>query len=204
MEERERKRNNPFLKDIAELEATRTEQEKIVVSLKNTNKDYHTRISDMETLYTLSSQLRGVLLEKVVSQIQSGTNGYLNEYFDSELQVSFLLDGTDNLEVLVHKDGYQCTYKQLSKGQRQLLKLCFAISVQEAISNNSGTHFDNLWFDESLDGLSGDLKIKAYRLFEKLSESHASVMVIDHSEDLQNMFQNKIHVTLNGDISHIE
>lgn len=162
------------------------------------------KYSSLDRIYELSFVLRGQLLKTAVKAIQDSTNGYLERHFDSEFKVSFELVDADNLEVEIRKNGYLCVYKQLSKGQRQLLKLCFSVSVMLAAANNVGISFNLLTFDESLDGLDGELKVKAYGLFEDLAKEHPSVLVIDHNESFQELFSNRYKVTLVGDESLIE
>lgn len=162
------------------------------------------RISDLSYLYDISGELRGELVRKAVGEIQDSTNMYLSRYFDSELKVTFSLEGSDDLEVGIQKNGNDCVYRQLSKGQRGLLKLCLAVSVMKAASNNAGIHFDNLYFDEALDGLDSDLKVKAFSLFEELEKEHASVLVIDHSPELQQLFTKRYKVSMESDVSSIE
>ena len=74
----------------------------------------------------------------------------------------------------------------------------------EASANKAGQHIENLFLDEALDGLDVNLKVKAYALFEKLSQEHSSVLVIDHAPELQALFHQKFHVELVGDVSQIE
>lgn len=161
-------------------------------------------LAALTQLYDLSSTLRAELLRKTVEEVQNETNRYLESYFDAEIRVDFSMGTSDNLDVVIHKSGNECSYAQLSKGQRQLLKLSFALAVQQASANKAGTHFDNLFFDEALDGLDASLKVKAFALFEELSTRHCSVFLIDHSPELQAMFTNKFRVELVGDYSEIE
>lgn len=201
---KEKARLNPFYAEQEEIIGTIEKHKEKMKEISTELKVLFSLKTSYSTLYDLSTQLRGKLLNKAVDNIQNKTNEYLENYFDSEFRVNFIVGETDNLEVDIQKVGYPCEYKQLSKGQRQLLKLCFSLAVQEAVSNNSGIHVDNLFFDEALDGLSADLKVKAYRVFEKLSTTHSSVFVIDHSEELQSMFSNKIHVVAQEDTSTFE
>lgn len=160
-------------------------------------------ISNLSQLYDLSFNLRGELLNKAVAEVEQSTNNYLEAHFDSEIKVTFSLDA-DTLEVAIQKSSYDCSYSQLSKGQRGLLKLAFVLSVMEAASNKAGVHFDNVFLDEALDGLDSELKVKAFGLLEHLASVHASVYVIDHSPELQQLFTNKLRVYLDGDNSVIE
>lgn len=191
----------------AQLEAY-TEQ---MVVLKGSTRAQEKELKDLKheqlslgQLGDLCGQMKGLLLQRTVKSIQEQTNLNLEKYFDSELRVKFDMDGGDTLEVDITKDGHQAAYKQLSKGQRALLKLCFGVSVMDAAANKVGQHFDVLLFDEALDGLSPGLKIKAFGLFESLSNKHSSVIMVDHMTEFKNLFERQYQVTLQGDCSVVE
>ena len=71
-------------------------------------------------------------------------------------------------------------------------------------ANSAGIQFENLFFDESLDGLDDELKTKAFDLFSELEKDHSSILMIDHAPSFQNLFQNKYKITIDSDISAIE
>lgn len=153
-------------------------------------------------LTELSSVLRATLLQRTVQEIQQEANRILETYFDGEMRLQ-LTATEDDLDIAIDKSGHACQYTQLSKGQRGILKLSFAVAVMQASANAAGIHAETLFLDEALDGLDTDFKIKAHRLFEELATKHASVFVIDHSPEFQNMFERKFHVSLTGDVSHL-
>ncbi len=202
--EEEKKKVNPFKAQVEglekELAEVTAECHKFGVEIVTLN----AKISNLNALYDLSFELRGRLLKQAVQNAQDSANRYLEKYFDSEIKVQFELSDADDLEVKIQKSGYECNYRQLSRGQRSLLRLCFVITVMQAAANKAGTHFDNLYLDEVLDGMDADLKLKAYPLLEELSLNHSSVMVIDHDQGFQNMFSNKFEVTMEADYSRIE
>lgn len=160
------------------------------------------RVTSLTQLYDLSFELRGELLRKAVRDIEASTNSILERHFDAELRVTFMLDA-DELDVAIQKSGYDCVYRQLSKGQRQLLKLSFVVSIMKASANRAGVHFGTLFFDEALDGLDSDLKVKAFSLFSELETNHESILLIDHAPEFQNLFSKRYHVTMSEDISEI-
>jgi len=195
---------NPF---IEQLESINSNITSITLNLENADKTctwLELQYSSLERLYDLCASLRGELLKKAVKTIEWDTNNYLEKYFDSEIKVEFQLGGSDNLNVTLQKSGYTCTYKQLSKGQRGLLRLCFSVAVMRASANNKGQHFDNIFMDEALDGLDTTLKLKAFRLFESLALDHSSVLIIDHCEELHTLFENKYRVTIDNDESKVQ
>lgn len=155
------------------------------------------------TLSDLCGNLRGELLRKSVTDIQESTNKYLETYFDAELRVEFELDGADSLSVGIRKNGYECVYRQLSRGQRAILRLCFVLSVMSASANKSGFHAEQLFLDEVLDGCDADLKVKAFSILQELSLSHSSVFVVDHSLDFKSLFDRKCLVQMINDESEV-
>lgn len=161
------------------------------------------RISALSHLYDLSFVLRGELLNNAVTELQDSTNAYLEKYFDAELRVGFEMKDSDTLDVVIHKSGYGCNFKQLSRGQRALLKLTFGVSLMKATANQAGQHPNVLFFDECLDALDVDLKVKAVALFEELSTQHDTVMVIDHATEVKASFNKNYIVELVNDESVI-
>ena len=202
--EDEKKKVNPFRAQVAKLEDDLIKTTEELEIINKEIKDLESQLANLDLLYDLSLELRGELLDKSVQDAQDLTNRYLEKYFDSEIRVEFALEGSDTLTMRIQKSGHDCVYKQLSKGQRGLLKLCFGVSIMKAATNKAGTHFDNIFFDEALDGLDSELKVKAFGMFEELAQEHESIMVIDHAPELQAMFENKYHVTMTADVSSVD
>lgn len=153
--------------------------------------------------YDASYQLRGVLLSRVITEIENTTNQYLQTYFDADLKVQFNLADADKLEVLLSNNGNSCTFRQLSGGERCLLKLAFNLSVMLAAANKAGVKFNCLFLDEILNGLSDDLKLKAFGLLQDLAGDYDSVLVVDHCPALINLFDNTLEVSKTGERSEI-
>lgn len=153
-------------------------------------------INDLENLLEVIQSFRGVLIRNTIDYLTSETNKLIREYFDGELSLQLEIEGADKLDITIQKDGNIAAFTQLSKGQRQILKLCFSVAVMEAISSHHGVKFEQLFFDEALDGLSDTMKVKSFRLFEFLRQSHEDVFVIDHSEALKVLFPNTITVSI--------
>lgn len=194
-------RANPFVFQLTDLNK---QNEAINTKIDTTKKEcqvLENKLIALNQLYDLSFNLRGELLKKAIKDIENETNRILETYFEGSLRVGFTFEQSDDLDVKIWKNGYECVYKQLSKGQRSLLKLSFSLSVMKASMNKAGVHFNTLSFDEALDGLDTELKLKAFKLFEELSLQHETILVIDHSEELKNLFFNKYCVTINSEVS---
>lgn len=187
---------NPYAEQAAELkakyEAFGDSQDTGEAELKALSRDSQ----DLEALLDVTATARSMLIEQAIANIVEMTNTYLSEYFDAELKVEFTVIGADKLDVTIYKDGNTCSYTQLSKGQRQLLKLCFGVAVMKQAANNSLTNFTQLFFDESLDGMDETTKVKAFSLFQSLATEYESIFVVEHSSAFQELFENRVKIQL--------
>lgn len=159
--------------------------------------------SYLEILLEYTYELRGQLLINSVKSIESNANQYLNDYFDAELRFTLDIEGSDSITLNIYKNGHECNFKQLSKGQRGLLNLCFSVAVMKACQNRSGIHHSQLFFDEALSGFDVELKVKAFRLFQHLNLDHESIYLIDHSTEFKSLFDKQYKVEISSDISRM-
>lgn len=197
------KRKNTYDRDI---EVYEDKYLKLMDALERTQgvfSSYTDEILNFQLLQETAETLRMSQIENTISFIQDKTNIYLSEYFDAEIKVAFSASIADKIEVEIHKDGNLCSYSQLSKGQRQLLKLCFGISAMSTVADMSGIKFNSIFFDEALDGLDDSLKLKCYRLMQHLALSYESVFVVEHNAELKAVFEKSYVVTLENGRSSI-
>lgn len=200
---REQRNKNLYVIQLKELREAIDDNDLLVKHLTLKAGEEDRRLGCLTTLQELGAQMRTHLLHSTIKSIENHTNKFLDKYFDAEIRVGFSVGEKDNLDVVIRKSGYECSYKQLSKGQKGLLKLCFSVAIMRASSDKSGVSYSTLFFDESLDGFDAALKIKAYALFESLLREHETILVIDHSTELSGMFSNKYIVYIQGDCSTI-
>jgi DNA repair exonuclease SbcCD ATPase subunit len=160
-------------------------------------------ISELETIQDVVQAFRATLISDMVTYLQTTTNQFLEVHFESELRATFTVADSDNLEIEIQKDGNVCSYTQLSKGQRQMLKLCFGASVQLAIANHSGVQFNTIFMDEVLTGLDEANKTKAFGLIQELATKYENVYIIEHSEVFKTLFTSQLRVELQNGSSVI-
>lgn len=199
-----KKETNPFSDQLTYGNEDKSKLQDGVAEDQSVLSELQTEHGDLELLLKVTDDFRSVLVKNIISELQNSVNKLLTDHFDAEIKVIFDVADNDKLDVTIHKDGNECSFSQLSKGQRQLLKLCFGVSVMKAVSNHSGISFNCLWFDEAFEGLSEQLKIQSYGLLQRLSSEYESVFVVEHSQELKNMFANRIDVSLINGESQIE
>jgi DNA repair exonuclease SbcCD ATPase subunit len=161
-------------------------------------------LADLELMAEVVEVMRGELVKDIIQGLQDQTNAMLSRHFEGELSILFDVSEADKVEVTVFKDGNQCVYSQLSKGQRQMLKLCFGVSVMKQVANQHGVSFDQIFFDEALDGFSDESKVKAYGLLQTLSLEYNSIFVVEHSNAMQELFDKRFVVELVNGHSEIK
>jgi DNA repair exonuclease SbcCD ATPase subunit len=195
---------NPHSDSVTDYTFEIKDKTKLFTQLEKQENELMSEINDLKFLKDIFVEFRSVVIKNVILRAEENTNYFISNYFDSEIRISLDVTQTDKLEIEIKKDGNSCAYTQLSKGQRQILKLCFAVSIMKEISNHHGVNFNVLFFDEALSGLDDVMKVKAFRMFEFLSSKHESVFVIDHNEAFKTMFLNKYNVSLQNGKSVIE
>ncbi len=153
-------------------------------------------LADIADLAEVLDIFRTVLIQHTIVCLQDTTNAYLSKYFDAEITVAISAEESDSLALSLYKDGNMCSFTQLSKGQRHLLKLCFGLAVMKHVSNHHGVSFSAIFIDEGLSGLDDQLLSKAFGLFQEIAAEHSSVFVIEHNTALKTLFSSELQVNL--------
>ncbi len=187
---------NPHTPQVSILQKQLEDAEEGLKDAVAQNRALAIELADLDLLSDLNDVFRTQCLKNTIQGLETCTNKLLTDHFDAELRVKFDIEQADKLEVLITKDGNSCSYHQLSKGQRQLLKLCFGVSVMQSVANHHGIRFSSVFMDEALDGLDDTLKIKAFGLLNQLSTQYDNIFVIDHAEALKTMFLCRYDVSI--------
>lgn len=199
-----RKESNPYRSFSTDNNHKLLEEGNNLDSINQLIAEFKEQLLDLDLLADVLNEYRTMTVKNTVNEVQEQTNQLLTNHFDAEIKVLFSVQEADKLSVDIVKDGNQCVYTQLSKGQRQLLKLCFGLSVMRIVANRHALSFNCLFLDEAFDGLDENLKIKAHSLLSTIAIDHESVFVVEHSEALKSMFSKKYTVQLINGKSQIE
>jgi DNA repair exonuclease SbcCD ATPase subunit len=195
---------NPFEARVAQIEAAIAKAKSDIKAGAKAVKDLEHRVASLTTLYDKSFELRGKLIEQAVRELNDSTNEYLEKYFEASLRVQFSVKDGDKIDVVVLNNGFECPYKQLSGGERTLLKLCFNLPFMRMAENRAGIKFGCLMFDEPLKGLSDGLKDRAFVLLQAMETDYQSILLIEHYEPFRSMFGREFHVENLGGHSVVE
>lgn len=198
------KETNPFSNEVHDFSNEIAELSAVLIKLEKDKKLWSTEALDTELLKDVVDSFRSLSIKNTIQDVEDRTNELLATHFDSECKVYFTIEDSDKLDVTILKDGNECVYTQLSKGQRQLLKLCFGVSMMQSVSNHHGIKFHEVFFDEAFDGLDEQMKTKAYGLLSTIGQEYESVFVVEHSSELRALFPKSFTVQLVNGESQIE
>lgn len=195
---------NPHSSILQGTEEAKSRETAKLSELKESLKTLTSEYEDADLLQRVSEHFRQAMVSSAVTKLEQSTNRLLSDHYDAELKVTFESGTADKIDTVIYKDGNECGYSQLSKGQRQLLKLCFSVSVMELCSNHNGAESNIMFFDEVADGLDDNFKSKTFNMLQELSTKRDSVFAIDHSEAFKQMFTNRYEVRLINGQSEIK
>jgi DNA repair exonuclease SbcCD ATPase subunit len=192
----ERVQVNPHTTSLLRLEKDLDKNLKLLKTAQQSEVDLRNEKLNLELLSDMVVAFRSELVRNTIQELERRTVSQLRDHFEGEITVEFTIQDNDKLEVLIRKDGNECSYTQLSKGQRQILKLCFGVSVMECIQQHHALEFHELFFDESLDGMDDTNKLRATKMLETLAARRGTVYIVEHSEGVKAHIDNKYLVEL--------
>lgn len=201
--EEENSKISPFIASIQTQEQQVNRLKNDLATSSKFHKEKEEKFIRLNVLSELTSTLRIKLLANTIANTQGKMNSIISEYFDSEFSISLTPEENDSLSVSIQKNGYPCSYSQLSKGQRQILKLTFAVSLMEIIGNEYAEPIQTLFFDEPSDGLDEGLKVKCLELLMNLHKKRQNIYVIEHTSAVHSLFDKEYAIELLGDESNM-
>lgn len=169
---------------------------KRIKELSADNDTFNQELADIDQLIEVISIFREMQTRNTVANLQDSTNTLLIKYFDGEITVQFDTSTNDKIDVTILKDGNACVYSQLSKGQRQLLRFCFGISIMKHIARHHSISFSSVFFDEVFTGLDSNLIAKGFSLLQSLHNDYQNIFVVEHNDNIKAMADQVIDVSL--------
>lgn len=177
--------------DILKSESDRSSQEALRDNLQE-------RIKVISSMMTFASRdFRGILLEGIISQLDSILHSYAEKVYGSPL-TKFVQDGN---AISISFDGKE--YEALSGGEKQRLDVLIQLSLRDLIVQTSGIETNILAFDEIFDALDAT---GCEAVMDVLIELGKQTFVITHrSKELSIPFDSTITVVKESNgIAHLE
>lgn len=155
------------------------------------------RIKVVKSMETFASRdFRGILLEEVISRLDTILKGYAEIVYGNSL-THFYQDGN---AIVVEFDEKE--YESLSGGEQQKLNVILQLSLRDLIIELTGLSGSFLFLDEIFDGLD---HTGCDRMIELIQSLGTNVFVISHHGDLSIPYDQQIVVVKEvSGISHVE
>lgn len=193
-----RTKPNPYLEALEELEAIELE----VVDMTKINElksllDHQTFL--LKLLTKKDSFVRKALLNKNIPFLNTRLQKYLKD-LDLPHQVEF----THEMTASISKFGYPMSFGNLSNGQKARVNIALSFAFRDVLQSMHDT-VNICMLDEVLDvGLDAvGVQAAARMLKRKARDEKLSLYIISHKDEIDNAFDRKLIVQLEGGFSSI-
>jgi DNA repair exonuclease SbcCD ATPase subunit len=151
----------------------------------------------------------GNIFDEVLADIKNRTNDLMasipnvNTFSIDISSNSVTQKGKVNkkIKTSVYKDGEEKSLRSLSGGQMTSSELCTDLAVGEAIRSRSGSNLGWVALDEAMDGLDVETKKSVLEVIK--SKINGLVIVVDHSTEIKDAFDQVIEVEFDGKNSYV-
>ncbi len=199
------KYNNEVSAHNARVEVLRTqkaENQVEVVKLSAKLLELNRRINNIQILAKTFSPSGFVAykIESLVKDLEELANDYLTELSGGRFQLTFRLNSSDKLDVVMSDNGDEVDIVDLSKGELARVNISMLLAIRKQMQSLSNTRTNLLILDETIENLDADGKDKLIEVL--LAEPHLNTILISHG--FSHPLLDKIEVVKEGKISRIE
>ncbi len=198
------------------LESYRYTYENNIVELdkiKNEIKEIKNEISDCTFLQSCYTTTRRWKIESFIPEFQTITNRYLtllkcgilvslNTMREKKTKKKDESNYTPDFSIKVlDTGGFERNFESFSDGESARIAICVGLALRDIVINKNGFGFDFLLMDQFLDGVD---EAGAEEIINMLNPSKSQNMIISHNDILQRLFNEKITIVKENNISRIE
>ena len=139
-------------------------------------------------------------IECLVKDLESITNQYLIDLSDGRFQISFKVNSSDKLLVVVTDNGRDIDINALSGGEKARVNVATLLAIRKLMQTLSSSRINLLILDETVEALDVDGKEKLVEVL--LGEEHLNTFLISHG--FSHPLLEKVNVIKRANISRIE
>lgn len=174
--------------DLDRLAAENAEVQSKVITLQLLAKTFST------------SGLVAYKIECLVKDLEKLTNEYLADMSDGRFQLSFKINASDKLNVVITDNGKDIDILALSNGERARVNVSTLLAIRKLMQAMSNSRINLLVLDETLENL--DLEGKERLIEVLLKEESLNTILVSHS--FTHPLIEKISIIKENNISRIE
>jgi len=139
-------------------------------------------------------------IEGLVKDLESIANEYLAEMADGRFQISFQINSSDKLNVIINDNGEDVDIVALSSGERARVNIATLLAIRKLMQSLSNTKANLLILDETIENLDAEGKEKLIEVLVK--EEGINTFLISHG--FTHPLLEKLYVVKTKNISRIE
>jgi DNA repair exonuclease SbcCD ATPase subunit len=128
------------------------------------------------------------------------TNQYLVELSDGRFQISFKVNSSDKLNVVISDNGRDIDISALSGGEKARVNVATLLAIRKLMQTLSSSRINLLILDETVEALDVDGKDKLVEVL--LKEEHLNTFLVSHG--FSHPLLEKVNVIKRNNISRIE
>ena len=139
-------------------------------------------------------------IECLVKDLEEITNKYLVDLSDGRFQISFKINSSDKLNVVITDNGKDIEILALSGGERARVNVATLLAIRKLMQTLSSSRINLLILDETVEALDTDGKEKLVEVL--LKEEHLNTFLVSHG--FTHPLLEKVNVVKRNNISQIE
>lgn len=139
-------------------------------------------------------------IECLVKDLEEITNQYLVDLSDGRFQISFRVNASDKLNVIITDNGKDIEMLALSGGERARVNAATLLAIRKLMQTLSSSRINLLILDETVEALDLDGKEKLVEVL--LREEHLNTFLVSHG--FTHPLLEKVNVVKHNNISKIE
>lgn len=169
--------------------------------LQEQNKVLDSRLTKLQILIKAFSTngLVAYKIESLIKDLEHDTNKYLSELSDGRFQLTFRLNSSDKLNVVIVDNGIEIDILALSNGERARVNVATLLAIRKVLQSLSDSKVNLLILDETIENLDDYGKDKLIEVL--LDEPDLNTYLISHG--FSHPLLEKIHVVKENNISRI-
>jgi DNA repair exonuclease SbcCD ATPase subunit len=118
-------------------------------------------------------------IECLVKDLENITNKYLVDLSDGRFQISFKVNSSDKLNVIITDNGKDIDINALSGGEKARVNVATLLAIRKLMQTLSSSRINLLILDETVEALDVDGKEKLVEVL--LGEEHLNTVLVSHS-----------------------
>ena len=139
-------------------------------------------------------------IECLVKDLEAITNQYLVDLSDGRFQISFKVNSSDKLNVVITDNGKDIDINALSGGEKARVNVATLLAIRKLMQTLSSSRINLLILDETVETLDVDGKEKLVEVL--LREEHLNTFLVSHG--FSHPLLDKINVIKRSNVSRIE